>query len=354
MPHRIHQVGDYVKTILKEAQLRQSELNGDNLNTVYIGGGTPSLLNRNQLKELVNGIKALYDFSHVEEFTIEMNPDDVDDNIIETVKELGVNRVSMGVQSFRDEDLQFIKRRHTAKQAIEAVRAIQRQGVHNISIDLIYGIPGQNIDIWKNNVKIAISLDVPHISAYSLMYEKGTRLTVMRDIGKLAELSEDDVTAMYDYLVATLKEKGYVHYEVSNFALPGYCSQHNSNYWNLTPYLGLGVAAHSFDGDVRRFNAANLKQYSNTIGEGKVFAEEEHLSVYEKYDEYVMLKLRTAEGVPLTELKWRFGEKFYDFFLKKAIIMVNNGMLTLTERHIRIPEDKVMISDGIICDLLWG
>lgn len=348
-----HLIDKYIDALLVEAVLRKNELNSETLTTVYLGGGTPSLLSITQLSKIVNGLKKVFDFSEVEEFTIEVNPDDVTAYYIQQAKSLGINRVSMGVQSFSDEDLRFINRRHTAKQATDAIHIIKKAGIDNISIDLIYGIPGQNIEIWKNNVDTAISLSVQHISAYTLMYEEGTRLSVMRSLGKITEVDDDVVAAMYDYLVAQLKSNGYTHYEISNFALPGFHSRHNSSYWNLTPYLGLGVAAHSFDGTVRRFNPSNLKKYLDALGEGNLCVEVEKITKAEKYDEYVMLRLRTADGIDADELMHRFDEEYYQFFIEKTKPLVSEGSLINENGRYYIPENHIMISDNITCDLLW-
>lgn len=353
MANNNHLIDKYIDALLVEAAQRKNELNSENITTVYLGGGTPSLLSITQLSKLVNGLKKVFDFSDVEEFTIEVNPDDVTADYIQQAKSLGINRVSMGVQSFSDEDLRFINRRHTAKQATYAIHIIKKAGIDNISIDLIYGIPGQNIEIWKNNVDTAISLSVQHISAYTLMYEEGTRLSVMRSLGKITEVDDDVVAAMYDYLVAQLKSNGYTHYEISNFALPAFHSRHNSSYWNLTPYLGLGVAAHCFDGTVRRYNPSNLKKYLDALGEGKLCVEVENITKSEKYDEYVMLRLRTADGIDADELTHRFGEEYYQFFIEKAKQLVSEGSLINENGRYYIPENHIMISDNITCDLLW-
>ena len=353
MANNNHLIDKYINALLVEAVLRKNELNSETLTTVYLGGGTPSLLSITQLSKIVNGLKKVFDFSEVKEFTIEVNPDDVTAYYIQQAKSLGINRVSMGVQSFSDEDLRFINRRHTAKQATDAIHIIKKAGIDNISIDLIYGIPGQNIEIWKNNVDTAISLSVQHISAYTLMYEEGTRLSVMRSLGKITEMDDDVVAAMYDYLVAQLKSNGYTHYEISNFALQGFHSRHNSSYWNLTPYLGLGVAAHSFDGTVRRYNPSNLKKYLDALGEGNLCVEVEKITKAEKYDEYVMLRLRTADGIDADELMHRFDEEYYQFFIEKTKPLVSEGSLINENGRYYIPENHIMISDNITCDLLW-
>ena len=353
MPDRLHQASEYVDALLIEAEARREELKGEPITTVYVGGGTPSLLSEMLMEKLVTGLGRIFDMSRVEEFTIEVNPDDVHVDYIRFLRSIGVNRVSMGVQSFRDEDLRLINRRHHAAQAISAVEAISAAGIENISIDLIYGIPGQSEEDWTKNVETAISLKVNHISAYSLMYEHGTRLTAMRDKGLVEEVAEESVAAMYDILVKALHHAGYQHYEISNFCLPGYHSRHNSSYWNLTPYLGLGVAAHSYDGTVRRYNPSHLQDYLQAMKSHQPFAKAERCTESERYDEYVMLRLRTASGLGIAALREMFSPKFSDFFIRKAKVLLAQGLLCEKDGNVFIPEHHVMVTDMITCELMW-
>ena len=353
MPNRFHQVSEYVDALLIEAVARREEVKGESITTVYVGGGTPSLLSEMLMEKLVTGLGRIFDMSRVEEFTIEVNPDDVHVDYIRFLRSIGVNRVSMGVQSFRDEDLRLINRRHHAAQAISAVEAISAAGIENISIDLIYGIPGQSEEDWKKNVEKAISLKVNHISAYSLMYEHGTRLSTMRDKGLVEEVAEESVAAMYDILVIELHHAGYQHYEISNFCLPGYHSRHNSSYWNLTPYLGLGVAAHSYDGAVRRYNPSHLQDYLQAMKSHQPFAKAEQCTESERYDEYVMLRLRTASGLGIEALQEMFSPKFSDFFIRKAKVLLAQGLLCEKDGNVFIPEHHVMVTDMITCELMW-
>lgn len=339
----------YVDALLGEAVARRSEI-AEPMVTIYIGGGTPSLLSAGQMGRLIAGLRRVIDLSQVQEFTVEVNPDDVTQPYIEALVELGVNRVSMGIQSFSDADLRLIGRRHTAQQAIEAVHAIKRAGVGNISIDLIYGLPGQTIDTWQRNVEQAIGLGVQHISAYSLMWEPGTRLWVMKQQGRLHEVSDEASVAMELLLAERLRAAGFEHYEISNFGLPGYHSVHNSNYWNLTPYLGLGAAAHSYDGTVRRHNPANLKQYLANPAASFEAEEEED---WERYDEYVMLRLRTAEGIDVTQLQSRFPQKFVRHFQREAQALLQSGQLVQSGTHYRIPENQIMFTDAITRAVMW-
>ena len=353
MPNRLHQASEYVDALLIEAEARREELKGEPITTVYVGGGTPSLLSEMLMEKLVTGLGRIFDMSRVEEFTIEVNPDDVHVDYIRFLRSIGVNRVSMGVQSFHDEDLRLINRRHHAAQAISAVEAISAAGIENISIDLIYGIPGQSEEDWKKNVEKAISLKVKHISAYSLMYEHGTRLSTMRDKGLVEEVAEESVAAMYDILVIELHNAGYQHYEISNFCLPGYHSRHNSSYWNLTPYLGLGVAAHSYDGAVRRYNPSHLQDYLQAMKSHHPFAKAEQCTESERYDEYVMLRLRTASGLGIEALQEMFSPKFSDFFIRKAKVLIAQGLLCEKDGNVFIPEHHVMVTDMITCELMW-
>lgn len=353
MPHRLNCASDYVDALLIEAMERRDEIMGYPITTLYIGGGTPSLLPNELLEKLVVGLNGIFDMLKVEEFTIEVNPDDVSEDYIRFLKSLGVNRVSMGVQSFIDRDLKFINRRHDAAQAIGAVQAINDAGIENISIDLIYGIPGQSREDWQANVERAVSFQVKHISAYSLMYEQGTPLTTMRDEGKVKEVAEEEVTAMYETLVSVMQSAGYQHYEISNFCQPGYHSRHNSSYWNLTPYLGLGVAAHSFDGRVRRSNPSSLNAYIRAMKAHESYVIEEILGEAERYDEYVMLRLRTAEGLNMDQLQEMFPPKYVEFFTRKAKPFLEQGMLCECKGRYFIPEHQVMVTDMITCELMW-
>lgn len=349
MAGRTGGIDAYIDALLIEARARRDEI-AEPIATIYIGGGTPSLLSSGQMGRLIAGLRSVFDLSYLWEFTVEVNPDDVTQPYVEALASLGVNRVSMGIQSFSDAELRLIGRRHTARQAIEAVQAIRRAGVGNISIDLIYGLPGQTLAIWQRNVEQAISLSVQHISAYSLMWEPGTRLWVMKQQGKLHEVSDEASVAMEQLLAERLRAVGFDHYEISNFGLPGYHSLHNSNYWNLTPYLGLGAAAHSFDGTVRRHNPANLKQY---LANPAASFEAEEDEDWERYDEYVMLRLRTAEGLDVTQLQSRFPEKFVRHFQREAQPLLQSGQLMQDGTRYYVPESQIMLTDAITRAVMW-
>ena len=344
----------YVEALIAEARLRRDELHGEAVRTLYLGGGTPSQLPVPLLERLVEGLRGVVDLSGLEEFTVEANPDDVSAQWCAALPSLGVNRVSMGVQSFEDDILRAIGRRHTAQQAEEAVGNLRLVGINNISIDLIYGLPGQTVASWTASVAQAIALRPQHISAYGLTYEEGTRLWKQRERGEVTEVPEEQCLEMYRILVDRLQAAGYEHYEISNFALPGYYSRHNSSYWNDTPYLGLGAAAHSYDGSIRRYNPHDLQQYIDTVMAGATACEQEELTRWERYDERVMLGLRTAHGVDADRLRCDFGDEAWTHFTREAKRHIAARHLRVTDdgRYI-LTRDGIMLSDSIIRDLMW-
>lgn len=344
---------NYIAALCEEFSARIGEIGGDDIRTIYIGGGTPSQLTSAQLSRLINFIKSKISFDFVEEFTIEVNPDDVTPDYMRHCRELGINRVSMGIQSFVDDELRVINRRHTADEARKAVEIIKSEGFDNISIDLIYGLPLQTIDSWRFSVKEALKLDVPHISCYNLSYEEGTTLYNKREKGEIRECSEDDCVRMYEILVEELTGAGYEHYEISNFAKPERYSRHNSNYWNLTPYLGLGASAHSFDGETRRYNPASIGEYMQKVkNTGVVFTEETETD-WERFNEYVMINLRTKWGINLNKVKEQFGEKLYNHLIKYSSRFIDSGELRCDAGVVSLSKTGVMLADYIIRTIIY-
>lgn len=343
---------EYVLALLSEFDMRISELKGADIETIYIGGGTPSVLSEANLSCLIEGLKQRLDFNKVQEFTIEVNPDDVTQEFANRIVALGINRVSMGVQSFVDSELKLINRRHDAKGAVQAVETLKAAGISNISIDLIYGLPTQTLDSWQYSVAEAIKLNVKHISAYSLSYEEGTALYVLRERGKITECDEDDCVKMYDLLVVMLREAGFLHYEISNFAQSQFYSRHNSNYWNKTPYLGLGCSAHSYDGKERSYNIADVKKYVMEISSGAIVKEVDETQPWEQYNEDIMIGLRTMWGVDLSEIDKRYGKNVADKFKKTAEKYLLAKDMKRSENNYSLTEQGVMIADLIIRDLM--
>lgn len=346
-------VDKYIDALCIELESRLHEIDKNNITTIYIGGGTPSQLSVTQLVKIINFIKSKIDFSLIEEFTIEVNPDDVTYDYIKECISLGINRVSMGIQSFVDKELKIINRRHDSYQAIKAIETIKSAGISNISIDLIYGLPLQTIESWIYSIQKAIEMNIPHISCYNLSYEEGTALYRMREKCEIKECDEDTCIEMYDILVKMLADTDFEHYEISNFAKRGYYSRHNSNYWNLTPYLGLGASAHSFDGSIRRYNPYSIQKYTSNIFESGIAYEEEQETLYEQFNEYIMINLRTMWGVNTQKVKTIFGEKLRNHLIKYSRRFIETGELKETENTIALSEKGIMLSDYIIRTLMF-
>ena len=345
----------YIEALIAEAALRRHELGKEPVRTFYLGGGTPSQLPLPLLSRLVEGLDEVLDLSHVEEFTIEANPDDVSREWSEALPALGVNRVSMGVQSFEDAILKAIGRRHTALQVVQAVENLRDAGIDNISVDLIYGLPGQSLESWTESVEQALALRPHHLSAYWLTYEPGTRLSRQLEQGEVTEVPEEVCVGMYQALTDRLQEAGFEHYEISNFALPGYRSRHNSSYWDGIPYLGLGASAHSYDGSIRRSNPPDLRSYISKTLAGELAFEEEDMTLWERYDERVMLSLRRCEGLDIEQLRAEFGNELAEHFLKEVQRHISAGNVRRegSSRYV-LTANGILLSDSVMRDVMWN
>lgn len=337
----------YIRGILQEYELRRDEIS-DPIRTIYVGGGTPSILSEIDLLHLLKGIKKGHD---ILEFTVEVNPDDVTDSLASVLDECGVNRVSMGVQSYVDGELAFLNRRHDSKKALTAIDILRRHGIRNLSIDLIYGIPGQTQASWKNSLDVATKSEVSHISTYNLTYEYGTQLTRLRDKGQIEECPDDVCIDMFDMLVDILVANGYEQYEISNFAREGKYSMHNSSYWNFTPYMGLGASAHSFDGKVRRYNVSDYRKYLSFIEGGNAAFKIEHESVDELYNEWMMTRLRTKWGADLSVVALKFGMSYQRHAYDVLERYVRSGHVVIDGQTARLTHRGIMLSDMIFRDL---
>ena len=345
----------YVDTVCRELQHRLPELKGEAVKTLYFGGGTPSTLTIEELKRILENIFHLSSFNfQLEELTLEANPDDLTEDYVQGLRTLPINRVSLGIQSFHDRTLRLVGRRHTAQEAIDAVRRLQRHGITNISIDLIYGLPGETLDDWAYSLDQAIALGVKHISAYHLTYEEGTRLWRMQEQDLVSPIDEEQSVRSFELLREKLLAAGYEHYEISNFALPSYHSRHNSSYWQGTIYIGIGPGAHSYDGQCRRWNLSSLTDYIATPQGADVPHEAEHLTTDERYDERIITELRTAHGIDLNTLKADFGERYHTHCLHAAAPYIQRGKLIHTEdNHLRLTPESIFVSDAVMRDLLW-
>ncbi len=338
----------YVSALKHEMLLRRTEIDSSRVPSLYIGGGTPSQLSSSLLVEMFQAVMETFSLADDAEVTIEVNPDDVSSQLIAALRQTPVNRISMGVQTFSDDLLRFLNRRHTSAQALRAVRLFREAGYDNISLDLIYGLPGQSFENWTNDVRQLLSLDVPHLSAYALSYEEGTPLYNMLQEGKVSEASDELSWQMYEYLMDEVAEAGMEHYEISNFAKPGMHARHNSSYWNGSPYLGLGPGAHSYDGkNVRRSNDTSLKDYVEAKGD--VPHQTETLTSKELYDELVMTRLRTASGLPLAILT----PEQKSYCLQMAESHINAGNLLREGDVLRLSRKGIFISNSIISDLMY-
>ena len=340
----------YIDSLIHEMQLRTDFLpqgNDATINTIYIGGGTPSQISRTDIDRLFNNIYKVYGCKS-SETNVEVNPDDVDANLVRCLVNNGVNRVSMGAQTFDDERLSWLHRRHSSKQVYEAVDCLRHGGIARISVDLMYGFPNQTAEQWQYDIDEVIKLGVEHVSAYSLMYEEGTPLYRLLEKHEIKENDEELSLSMYNTLVEQFRAAGYEHYEVSNFALPGCRAQHNSSYWNDTPYIGLGAAAHSYNRSVRQWNVSDIDAYMEAINEGRVPFEQESIDADTHYDDLVTTALRTSDGLDLTIL----SAQHQDYLLKMAQPYLLAKRMERKGNRIRICEDSFMISDMIMSDLM--
>ena len=343
----------FIKSFCKEISQQKEFFNNNFITTLYFGGGTPSVLTIDEWKIIFEELKANFDLSKLEELTVEVNPDDVSEDYIKRLHQLGVNRVSMGIQSFQDDHLRKMNRRHNSNQAHEAIRILKQSEINNVSIDLIYGLPYMSWDEWLQNIDWAIKADVQHISAYHLTFEKGTPYYELLKKGKLKEIPEEISSDQFEILVKKLEAAGFENYEISNFAKPGLYSKHNSSYWTGEPYLGLGPSAHSFDGKTRRWNIRSLAGYSNKIEKGDCFWEDEILSPIDVYNERIMLGLRTAKGFEYAFIDDLNDQELRSFAEKEIQHQIKVNNLEMVDGWCRVTREKKFITDRIISDLFY-
>ncbi len=347
---RLDSMEEYVNAIITEMQLRKYEISPTPITTIYIGGGTPSILPLNLLEKVITEINFLFG-SNFDEFTIEANPEDITIEWVKGIIDLGINRVSMGIQSFSDIELKAINRRHSSQQSLNAIEIMRNVGISNISGDLIFGLPLQDIKSWEQSLDKLLSLQLPHFSAYLLSYEPGTKLYAQILSGKIVEASEEMVTQMYQILIDRAKASGYQHYEISNYALPQHRAIHNSNYWNNEPYIGLGASAHSFDGKNRRYNPSDIKLYLSSLSRGKLCYIIENESEIDRYNDMIITRLRTSEGIDLQIIKEDWS-KYYNSFMKTVETLVSNNKIVIADSSIYIPENQMLLSDAIMREFI--
>ncbi|MDP3916377.1 MAG: radical SAM family heme chaperone HemW [Bacteroidota bacterium] len=336
----------------KELQIRASELVSEEINTIYFGGGTPSVLLIDELKDLLNIIYKNYKVAGNAEITLEANPDDLSQAILSALKQIGFNRLSMGVQSFSEADLKLMNRRHGVMQAVQSVKWAKTAGFLNISIDLIYGLPNQTIEEWERNVRIAVELDVQHVSAYNLTYHEGTVFYEQLKKGILKELPDELSLQQFEMLVKILKDAGFEHYEISNFCKPGLYSQHNSSYWKSQKYLGIGPSAHSYDQVSRRWNVSSISKYLDGLENDQPYFESEILTEQDRYNDFIITGLRTVWGISEEFIKTAFSAKYAVHFQKLKDKYLQSGHLLCNSGTVSISPEGLFISDKIMADFM--
>lgn len=341
----------YINAVCREMELRKNYIR-EPFSTIYLGGGTPSLLDEAELTQLFLYINNVYDVDRNAEITMECNPDDITPEFTNMLSRLPINRVSMGAQTFADSRLRLLHRRHNSDEVKHAVKLLRETGIKNISIDLMFGFPDESLSQWKEDISAALALNVEHISAYSLMYEEDTPLWKMLDTGKVKEIDEELSLTMFKELVCQLTDAGYEHYEISNFARPGYRSRHNSSYWHQVPYIGLGAAAHSFDLNSRQWNVADLKLYIEEINNGIIPMEREELDNDTTFNDIITTALRTSDGIDLNAMETRLGKRYRNTLISAAGKHLEQGLLEIRHDRLRLTAEGIFISDMVMSDLM--
>lgn len=342
---------DFLGALLKEIVIRKNYTDSETIRTIYFGGGTPSLLEQKDISGIMNVLSANFIISSTAEITFEANPDDISASSIRLWKKEGINRLSIGVQSFFEEDLLWMNRAHSAQQAASCIQIAQDAGIDNMSIDLIYGGPSLTDNKWEHNLQTAVDMDVPHLSCYALTVEPGTALESMTRKKKITPVSTDDQARQFLMMTDYLQSRGYEHYEISNLALPGKRSIHNSAYWSGSKYLGLGPSAHSFNGTTRQWNIANNALYIQSLMKNECCFEIEMLDTRQQFNEYIMTSLRTMEGTDVDYVKERFGNEYSNGLLKSAAIFINDKKVENISGKLILTRDGKLFADGIASEL---
>lgn len=343
---------DYVSALKKEIINRKSYLGDDVVKTIYFGGGTPSLLPIKYVEEILELLHENYNIISNPEVTLEINPDTIDKDKMMSLKRLGVNRMSVGIQSFNDDDLRYLGRRHDSRHALQVLDDLSGVGFDRITLDLIYGMPTLTEEKWNHNLDIFFSTGISHLSAYALTVEPKTILGQKIEKEELQEVSEEDTIRHYNILVERTKENGFEHYEISNFAKEGCRSQHNSIYWQDVKYLGLGPSAHSYDGDSRQWNVSNLTKYIQLVNaDTECYYEKEILSKEDKYNEYVMTSLRTSWGCNIDKIERDYGKSYAHNFLENIKKYLDSGIMLMKNNNFILTDEGMLFADGIAADL---
>ena len=338
--------------LCRELELRKEELPGAEIKTIYFGGGTPSLLTSEELKRIFETVYSNFKIAENPEITLEANPDDLSEEKLKMLADSKINRLSIGVQSFFEEDLKLMNRAHNSKEALESIELAGKY-FDNISIDLIYGVPGMSDERWRENLRIALELGVPHISSYALTVEPNTALQKFIEKGKVKPVDDAAARRHFEILVEILKKNNFEHYEFSNFGKPGYFSQNNTAYWLGKPYLGIGPSAHSYDGNSRKWNISNNSLYIKALEKDQLPQQTEELSIADQFNEYVMTRLRTKFGVSIVEVKEKFGADYWRHLLHNAEPLQQKQLLEERDGVYHITTKGKFLSDGIAADLFY-
>jgi len=337
--------------ICREMELQRGYTNNQIIETIYFGGGTPSMLETDQLGRIMNSLKGNFSISAKPEITLEANPDDISPERLYYWKKIGINRLSIGIQSFRDEDLIYLNRVHNAEKALKCLQLAREAGFDNLTLDLIFGIPTLTDEGLIFNINTALDLGIPHISAYSLTVEPRTALDLMIRKGTAAPVDEQQSARQFELLMSEMEDKGYQQYEISNYCLPGKFARHNTSYWKGETYLGIGPSAHSFNGESRQWNVSGIQPYLDSIKTGEIPAELEMLAQNQKYNEFVMTGLRTMWGCKPEEIQRRFGELPYVYFIDRVSAWMANGSVIYDQDAFKLTAKGKLLADGIASDL---
>ncbi len=345
---------NYIRALVKEMILQKDYLENKKVKTIYLGGGTPSVLTAAQVREILEKLGAAFDIAEDAEITMEVNPDDISRVYARDLKQAGINRISLGIQSWNNDILTFLNRRHTADDAEQALKDILASGIDNISVDLIYGIPGLQTEQWKDELQKTVNLDIKHISAYHLTIEEDTMLGKMKKSGNFKEISEEESERQFNMLIDICRKNAFVQYEISNFCKDEWYSVHNTNYWKQEAYLGLGPSAHSYDGESRQWNVADLQAYLRSIEKDTVPFTVEVLTQKDKYNEYIMTSLRTMWGINIDMVEEKINKESRDYLNNLATRFVKYGMMTRKGNQLMLTDQGRMISDNIISELMMA
>ena len=343
---------EMIDAMLTEIALQQGYLDNLPVASVYFGGGTPSVLETSAINQLLQRIEQFHDILPDAEITLEANPDDLTTAKLQQLSETKINRLSIGIQSFFDKDLEFMNRAHNSEEAIACIRNAQEVGFQNLTVDLIYGTPTMTNEEWRKNLQTVFDLNIPHVSCYCLTVEPKTALEHFVKTGKSKDVNEEQVAEQFQILVEEMTKHGYLHYEISNFAKPDFFAVHNGNYWKGKKYLGIGPSAHSFNGQSRQWNVANNAQYIKSLQENKLHYEVETLTTRDRYNEYIMTGLRTIWGVDLIKIE-AFDIAVKTHFIDKSKQYLLQGLMIQEGNHYKLTSKGRLLSDGIISELFW-